>query len=94
MNNAPFNALPGVLVEYRRGTNTRPSAQWRATLTSGSGARNRWRASVPYQDGPNEAVAELLRRYNEAQGTQWIIQGTPLSLSNGEVYAYPVWPEG
>ena len=82
MNNAPFNSLPGVLVEYRRPTN-RNAPKWRATLTRGSGARNRWRASVPYQDGPTEAVAELLSRYNEAQGTQWIIQGTPLSLSNG-----------
>ena len=42
---------------------------------------------------PALAVAELLRRYNDAQGTQWIIQGTPLSLRNGEVFAYPVGPE-
>lgn len=92
MNHYPFNSLPGALVEYRRPTN-RNVSKWRATITRGKGAANRWRASVPYQDGPDAAVAALLQRFNECHDTQWIIQGTPLSLSGGEVYAYPVGPE-
>ena len=48
---------------------------------------------MPYQDGPDAAVAALLQRFNECHDTQGVIQGTPLSLSGGEVYAYPVGPE-
>lgn len=93
MNNAPFNALSGVLVEYRRPTN-RNVARWRATITRGSGAANRWRQSVPYADGPDAAVRALLEHLRESEGLLWTIKGTPLSLGNGDVYAYPVGPEG
>lgn len=92
MNPRPFNSLPGALVEFQAPTQ-RSGPKWRATITRGSGAANRWRASVLAQYGPDAAVEDLLQRFNECHGSQWIIQGLPLSLDNGNAYAYPVGPE-
>ena len=89
---SPFNSLPGALVEFRGPTRSSGS-KWRATITRGSGAEDRWRASVAYQDGPDAAVEKLLQRFNECHGSQWIMHGTPLSIGNGDVYVYPVGPE-
>jgi hypothetical protein len=93
MNHAPSTYVPGIVVAYVPPTNTRCS-QWRATLTRGTGAADRWRARVTYNDGPDAAAAAVVARFNEATGNQhgdtWCVLGAALSLDGGSAYAYAV----
>ena len=88
MNHAPSACVPGVVVAYVPPTNTRCS-QWRATLTRGTGAANRWRARVTYNDGPDAAAAAVVARFNETMAND---HGDALSLDGGSAYAYAVGP--
>lgn len=96
MNHAPFAYVPGVVVAYVPPTDTRCSG-WRATLTRGTGATNRWRARVTYNDGPDAAAAAVVARFNEtmgnAHGETWRVIGAALSLDGGGTFAYAVGPE-
>ena len=95
MNHAPSAYVPGVVVDHVRPTDTR-GAGWRATLTRGTGAANRWRARVTYNDGPDAAAAAVVVRFNETMGTDhgdvWHVLGAALSLDGGSAYAYAVGP--
>lgn len=91
---SPLVYVPAVVVAYVPPTDTRGSA-WRATLTRGAGAANRWRVRVPYNDGPDAAAAAVIARFNEtfpADVDAWRIIGAALSLDGGETYAYAAGP--
>jgi hypothetical protein len=91
MNHAPIAYVPGLVVAYVPPTDTRGS-RWRATLTRGTGAANRFRVSIPYADGPDAAARAVVDRFNEAMGADWIVYGAALSLDGGSHYAYPAGP--
>ena len=80
MNHSPLAYVPG----------------WRATLTRGDGAANRWRARVSHDDGPDAAAAAVVARFNETMGNDhfdaWHVFGAALSLDSGSAYAYAVGP--
>ena len=96
MNHAPSAYVPGIVVAYVPPTDTRASG-WRATLTRGAGAVNRWRARVTYNDGPDAAAAAVVARFNEAfgntNGDAWRVLGATLSLDGGTMFAYAAGPE-
>ncbi len=85
---SPAAYVPGVLVRYLGATNSRGS-RWQATLNRGAGAENRYRAAVPYADGPDAAAAAVVARFNECRDADWRILGAALSLDGGDTYAYP-----
>jgi hypothetical protein len=87
MSHSPYHYLPGLLVKYAGATDTKGS-RWIATLTRGIGAENRYRASVPYADGPDAAAAAVVARFNEVMGTAWRIDPTALSLDGTTTFAY------
>jgi hypothetical protein len=87
MSHSPSQYLPGLLVKYAGATDTKGS-RWIATLTRGVGAENRYRASVPYGDGPDAAAAAVVARFNEVMGTAWRIDPTALSLDGTTTFAY------
>ena len=95
MSHSPSAYVPGAIVTYVPPTDTRGSA-WRATLTRGTGAVNRWRTRVPYNAGPDAAAASVVARFNEtmggAHGDAWHVIGAALSLDGGTTYAYAVGP--
>jgi hypothetical protein len=95
MTHAPSAYVPAVVVAYVPPTNTRCS-QWRATLTRGTGAGNRWRARVTYNEGPDAAAAAVVARFNADMGNDafdvWHVLGAALSLDGGSAYAYAVGP--
>ena len=88
---SPFRYVPGCVVEYCGATDTRGSV-WRATITRGSDRADRFRAVVPYADGPDAAARAVVDRFNDAMDADWRIIGAALSLTGGDRYAYPVGP--
>ena len=84
---APSRYVPGVVVRYLGATDTKGS-RWSASLDRGG--EHKWRAGVPYQDGPDAAVAAVLLKANAALGVSWSIQGPALTLNGGGIFAYPV----
>ena len=95
MNHAPAAYVPGVVVVHVPPTDTR-GAGWRATLTRGDGAANRWRARVSHDAGPDAAAAAVVARFNETMGNRhgdtWHVLGAALSTDGGSAYAYAVGP--
>lgn len=91
MSDHPTAYVPGCLVSYVAPTNTSGSV-WRATITRGSGAADRFRARVPFADGPDAAARAVVARFNECMAADWQILGAALSLDGGNAYAYPVGP--
>ena len=89
--NSPASYVPGCLVEFMPPTDTRCSG-WRATITRGSTAADRYRVRVTWEAGPDAAAAAAVARFNECLGADWIFLGAPLSMNNGTAYAYPVGP--
>jgi hypothetical protein len=83
----PKNYVPGLVVRYGGPTDTKGS-RWNATLTRGTGAVNRYRASVPYADGPDAAAAAVIVRFNEVNGTAWRTDPTAFSLDGTVTFAY------
>jgi hypothetical protein len=88
---SPFRYVPGCVVEYCGATNARGSV-WRATLTRGNAPGDRFRAVVPYADGPDAAARAVVERFNAAMDANWQLIGAALSLTGGDRYAYPVGP--
>lgn len=88
---SPASYVPGCLVAYVPPTSTRGSA-WRATITRGSGAADRFRARVPFAYGPDAAARAVVARFNECLAADWQVLGAALSLDGGTAYAYPVGP--
>ena len=86
---SPSVYVPGALVQYCGATDTRGSV-WRATIRRGNTAADRFRAVVPYADGPDAAARAVVDRFNHALGADWRLIGAALSLDGGDVYAYPV----
>jgi len=86
---SPFRYVPGAVVEYRGATERRGS-QWVATIRRGASASDRFRAAVPYAEGPDAAAAAVVARFNAAMGADWRVIGAALSLHGGNTYAYPV----
>lgn len=88
---SPFRYVPGCVVEYCGATNARGSV-WRATITRGTNRADRFRATVPYADGPDAAARAVVERFNDATDNDWRIIGAALSLDGGNRYAYPTGP--
>jgi hypothetical protein len=88
---SPFRYVPGCVVEYCGATNARGSV-WRATLTRGNAPGDRFRAVVPYADGPDAAARAVVERFNAAMDASWQLIGAALSITGGDRYAYPVGP--
>lgn len=88
---SPFRYVPGCAVQYAPPTDTRGS-RWVATVTRGRDRADRFRASVPYADGPDAAAAAAVDRFNAAMGADWRVLGAALSMNGGDAYAYPVGP--
>ena len=88
---APFRYVPGCTVTYSGATETRGS-RWVAVIKRGATAADRFRATVPYADGPDAAALAVVERFNRAMGADWRLIGAALSLDGGNVYAYPVGP--
>jgi hypothetical protein len=86
---SPFRYVPGCVVTYAPATNTRGS-RWIATIKRGNATADRFRASVPYADGPDAAALAVVDRFNSAMDADWRIIGAALSLTGGDSYAYPV----
>lgn len=89
MSHSPSAYVPGAVVRYAGPTDTRCS-QWIATIARGTTAADKVRASVPYNDGPDAAVAVAVRRFNAKLDADWRVLGPALSLDGGTTYAYPV----
>lgn len=89
MADHPARYVPGCVVSYVPPTDTKGS-QWRATINRGDGAVNRYRARVPFADGPDAAAEAVVSRFNEVMGANWTVNGPALSLDGGCTYAYPV----
>ena len=91
MSSCPASYTAGATVHYVAPTNTKGS-RWTATINRGNGAANRWRATVPFADGPDAAIAQVLQRFNECLDCQWVVKGQAMSLDGGDTYAYPIGP--
>jgi hypothetical protein len=87
----PARYVPAAVVSYRPATDRRGS-QWAATIDRG-GPGHRFRAAVPYADGPDQAAAAVVAKANRAMGVTWAVAGPALSLDAGARYAYPVAAE-
>jgi hypothetical protein len=88
---SPFRYVPGCVVAYAPATDTRGS-RWVATIKRGNTTTDRFRASVPYADGPDAAARAVVERFNHAMDADWRLIGAALSLTGGDNYAYPVGP--
>jgi hypothetical protein len=88
---SPSRYIPGCSVRYIPPTDTKGS-RWAATISRGAGAVNRYRATVPYANGPDAAAQAVVSRFNEIMGSDWVILGSALSIDGGSTYAYPVGP--
>ena len=83
----PANYRAGAVVRYCGATDTKGS-RWVATVIRGPGVENRYRVTVPYQDGPDSAVAAVVSRFNEVNGTAWIVDPCAASIDGGTTYVY------
>jgi hypothetical protein len=86
---SPSVYVPGAVVEYCGATDTRGSV-WRATIRRGNTAADKFRATVPFEDGPDAAARAVVERFNRALAADWQLIGAALSLDGGDRYAYPV----
>jgi hypothetical protein len=86
---SPFRYVPGCTVTYKGATNSRGS-QWVAIIRRGSSPADTFRASVPYEDGPDAAALAALAAFNATMDASWLVLGAALSLDGGNAYAYPV----
>ena len=86
---SPNTYVPGAVVDYCGATDRRGSV-WRATITRGNTTADRFRAVVPYADGPDAAARAVVDRFNRALDADWQLIGAALSLDGGNRYAYPV----
>ena len=86
---SPRVYVPGAVVEYCGATDNR-GAVWRATIRRGNTAADKFRAVVPYADGPDAAARAVVDRFNIALAADWEVIGAALSLDGGDRYAYPV----
>ena len=97
LSDAPFSYIPGCTVEYKGPTNTKGS-RWVAVIKRGRNRGDHYRASVPYQDGPDQAARLAVQCFNDEGITdspredKWQLLGAALSLDGGNSYAYPVGP--
>lgn len=88
---SPSRYVPGVAVEYRGPTDTRGSV-WVGVIRRGRQRGDIFRASVPYNDGPDAAARAAVDRFNAAMAADWRVIGAALSMDGGDRYAYPVGP--
>lgn len=94
---SPFRYVPGCTVEYRGPTETRGS-RWVAVIRRGRDRSDCYRATVPFNDGPDAAARAAVALFN-AEGLtdrprchHWELLGAALSMDGGDRYAYPVGP--
>ena len=87
----PFRYVPGCSVEYRGPTETRGS-RWVAVIRRGRDRSDCYRATVPFNDGPDAAARAVVDRFNAAMESDWVLLGAALSMDGGDRYAYPVGP--
>ena len=89
-SSAPKHYTQGLTVKYHGPTDTRCSL-WVATLVRDS--ETKVTAWVTFDDGPDNAAADCLRKLESTLGIDWIVKGQAASLNNGDVYVYCVGPE-
>lgn len=88
---SPFRYVPGCSVDYRGPTDTRGSV-WVAVIRRGRDRSDCYRATVPFNDGPDAAARAAVDRFNSATESEWILLGAALSMDGGDRYSYPVGP--
>jgi len=88
---SPFRYVPGCSVEYRGPTETRGSL-WVAVIRRGRDRSDCYRATVPFNEGPDAAARAAVDRFNAAMASDWVLLGAALSMDGGDRYAYPVGP--
>lgn len=87
----PFRYVPGCSVEYRPATDTCGSV-WVAVIRRGRQRSDCYRATVPFNDGPDAAARAAVEKINEKEGFDWILLGAALSMDGGDRFTYPVGP--
>ena len=86
----PKHYTAGLTVKYHGPTNTRCS-RWVATLVRDSQTKvNAW---VPFDDGPDYAAADCLRKLESSLGIVWVVKCPAAYMDNGSTYVYCVGPE-
>ena len=91
MTSSPSRYVPGCVVKYRGPTNTQGS-KWTATIRRGSQREDVFRASVPFNQGPDAAAQAAIEKINQKMDFDWIVLSFPQSIDGGDTYSYPVGP--
>lgn len=97
MPDFPFRYVPGCAVEYR-GPTARRGSVWAAVIRRGSDPCDRYRATVPFSEGPDAAAWAAVALYNvdrladRPAEEHWQLLGAALSMDGGDRYSYPVGP--
>ena len=91
----PAHYVPGCSVEYR-GPTARRGSVWAAVIRRGRDRSDCYRATVPFNDGPDAAARAAVDLFNaelvpDGLG-RWQVLGAALSIDGGDRYAYPVGP--
>lgn len=99
MAHSPFRYVPGCFVEYKGPTATK-GGRWVAVIRRGRDRGDQYRATVPFNDGPDAAAWAAVSLFN-AEGLtdrpreeHWQVLGAALSMDGGDRYSYPVGPVG
>lgn len=94
----PFRYVPGCAVEYRGPTDTL-GGRWVAVIRRGRDRGDQYRATVPFNDGPDAAARAAVAVFNAKESEAgrpddclWQLLGPALSMDGGDRYAYPVGP--
>jgi len=90
MTDFPKSSLPGAIVKYCGPTNCRGS-RWIATINRGSEARHKFRAIVPFEQGPDAAAAAVTAKAAKCFNANWQLVFPAISLDgSGCDYVYPI----
>ena len=93
----PFRYVPGCAVEYR-GPTARRGSVWAAVIRRGRDRGDQYRATVPFNDGPDAAAWAAVAVFNaegltdRPRSEHWQVLGAALSMDGGDRYSYPVGP--
>jgi hypothetical protein len=90
MTDSPKSCLPGAVVKYCGPTNCRGS-RWLATINRGNEPQHKFRASVPFDQGPDAAAAAVIAKANKYFSTNWHFIPPAISIDgSGCNYVYPI----
>ena len=90
MTDSPKSSLPGAIVKYAGPTNCRGS-RWLATINRGNEPHHKFRASVPFEQGPDAAAAAVTAKAAKYFEANWQLVFPAISLDgSGCGYVYPI----